>query len=177
MVYSLLQMQQRQTDNPETIEHLQAASQRVESIAALHEQLMKSKSGVNFKVFVTDLIDSIIKCLLVQKQVTTHLSIEPVKLPVNHYFSLSLILNEWITNSLKYLQVNEQKIMIHLNMVNRDGGIDIEYFDNGNPVFEESEKTGLGVHILHLLCRQINATLQKGGKGIYHYLLFIPHGK
>ena len=40
MVYSLLQMQERRTDNEEVIEHLQAARLRVESIAALHNQLL-----------------------------------------------------------------------------------------------------------------------------------------
>ena len=41
MIFSLLQMQERRTDNEEVIEQLQAARLRVESIAALHNQLLQ----------------------------------------------------------------------------------------------------------------------------------------
>lgn len=55
MIFSLLQMQERKSDNPTTIENLKAARLRIESIAVMHEEMMLQEDFVDFKGFCTDL--------------------------------------------------------------------------------------------------------------------------
>ena len=43
-------------------------------------------------------------CLATDRPVVTHLVTEAVELSVNSYFVLSLILNEWVTNTVKYAE-------------------------------------------------------------------------
>lgn len=177
MIFSLLQMQERRTDNEEVIEQLQAARLRVESIAALHNQLLSSPQGLDLGAYLKTLISTVVSCLANDKQVVTHLITEELHLPTNNYFALSLILNEWVTNSIKYAGSAEGLLEVSVTVRNRPGEVGIEYFDNGpvgNSPSNPADSSGLGSQIISLLSRQLGATLNTRPNNPYHYELCIP---
>ena len=55
MIFSLLHLQERRTDNEEVIENLQAARLRVESIAALQTQLLRNPDVPDLTAFLKQL--------------------------------------------------------------------------------------------------------------------------
>jgi len=177
MIFSLLQMQERRTDNEEVIEQLQAARLRVESIAALHNQLLSHPQGLDLGAYLKTLISAVVSCLTNDKQVVTHLVTEELHLPTNHYFALSLILNEWVTNSIKYAGNDDGLLEVNVKVKNRAGEVCIEYFDNGaagNSPSNPADSSGLGSQIISLLSRQLGATLNTRPDNPYHYELCIP---
>lgn len=182
MVYSLLHMQERRTDNEEVIEHLQAARLRVESIAALQNQLLRNPDVPDLTAFLRHLVSVVVSCLADDQRVMTHLAIEPVQLSVNSYFALSLILNECITNSVKYAQVPpRQALEVNVTVKPRPDGICVEYYDNGcppeaPPPAAGPDGSGLGTQIISLLSQQLRATLSHPPGVPYHYQLLIPPG-
>ena len=176
MIYSLLQMQERKTDNEETIENLQAARLRVESIAALHNQLLNAKSGVDFASYLKGLIGTVVSCLSDDKRVITHISSDEISIPVNSYFALSLILNEWVTNSIKYASTEANLLELNVSIKNVADEVCIEYSDNGINDKTAPSTAGLGTQIIQLLSRQMNARLTTLHGNPYHYQLCIAHG-
>ena len=180
MIFSLLQMQERRTDNEEVIEQLQAARLRVESIAALHNQLLGNPSKLDLADFLKQLISAVVDCLANDRKVVTHIQTEALHLPVNSYFALSLILNEWVTNSIKYARPWPATDAIELNVAvqNRSGEVRIAYSDNGQPTEAPAHSarmpSGLGTQIVVLLTRQLGATLHTAPDAPFHYELRIP---
>lgn len=175
MIFSLLQMQERRTDNEEVIEQLQAARLRVESIAALHNQLLSNPQGLDLGAYLKTLISTVVSCLANDKQVVTHLVTEELHLPTNNYFALSLILNEWVTNSIKYAGTAEGLLEVSVRVKNKPGQVCIEYFDNGPAAaLAAHSSSGLGSQIIALLSRQLGATLHTSPANAYRYELCIP---
>ena len=174
MIFSLLQMQERRSVNPETIENLQAARLRIESIAALHNQLLNN-NGLDFTKYLQGLISSAVNCLANEKKIVTHIAADTNELSTNNYFPLSLILNEWVTNSVKYAHSKDDMIELNISIKKIEEEICVEYFDNG--IRQQPQPEGLGTQIINLLCRQIKGKLTTLNDNSYHYQLCIPYGK
>ena len=182
MVFSLLHMQERRSDNEEVIEQLQAARLRVESIAALQTQLLRNPAVPDLTAFLKQLISAVVGCLATDRPVVTHLATEAVDLPVNSYFALSLLLNEWVTNTIKYAEPPaDHAIEVNVSVKPQGPDVLVEYFDNGRRVpaatpVPEAEAAGLGTQIIALLSQQLGAELTTRPSQPYHYELRIPHG-
>ncbi len=174
MIFSLLQMQERQTESEEVIEHLQTARLRVESIAALHNQLLRTPDGLDLGPYLRGLISGVVTCLANDKQVVTHLQTDVLHLPERAYLPLSLILNEWVTNSIKYAQPASGPLEISVYVQRQATQVCVQYHDNGAPD-AGAPAPGLGTQIIGLLTRQLGATPISIPGQPYHYELCIPH--
>ncbi len=175
MIYSLLEMQERKTENEETASNLQAAKLRVESVAMLHNQLLKGKENLDFGTFIKSLIAAVVRCLSDDVRVVTHLETEEIHVPENAYFALSLVLNEWVTNSIKYAANADHMVEINVRIRNTEKEVCIEYSDSGDGIVSTKTESGLGTQIVKLLTRQMGATLRFQHNHPFHYELCIPN--
>ena len=174
IIIGLLNMQQRKALSEETINSLQNAKLRIESIAQLYDQLSYNTNNVDFKKYVTHLMKHIIDCTETEYRVTTNLTIEDIIIPLNYNFSIGIILNEWITNSIKYANPkDDDTLILSLSILQSNSEVDIEYFDNGELEAQKDMKTGIGSQIVTLLTKQMNAKLLETSKS-FHYKLKIP---
>lgn len=174
ILFSLLRMQERRTEHPEVLEQLQAARLRVESIAALHNQLMRQPDALPLAEFLRTLVSTVVACLANDRQVVTHLQTDAVPLPPDSYFPLSLILNEWVTNSIKYADTAGQVLEITIRVSPTPDGSCLSYADNGHPPAAADAPAGLGTQIIGLLARQLRASLHTAAAHPYHYTLCLP---
>jgi two-component sensor histidine kinase len=177
LIFSLLNMQERKAENPDTIENLQKARLRIESIAGLHDQLGRNDNqDVNFNEYINNLIQTIIDCIETEHKVITNLDIQHIIVPHNYYFSVGLILNEWITNSIKYAQT-QSPLVLSIKMRQLEHTVEIEYHDNGAVASTPSTKIGLGKEIITLLTKQMKGKLTSIGNNPFHYILTIKNGQ
>lgn len=175
LIFSLLNMQERKSDNPDTIENLQKAKLRIESIAGLHDQLSKNNNqNVDFNVYTHQLVQTIVACIETEHKVITNLDIRKITVPHNYYFSIGLILNEWITNSVKYANTSTP-LVLNIKMLQQGNSIDIEYFDNGKVNTNDHKANGLGKEIILLLSQQMKGKLTYPPNNPYHYFLTIQN--
>ena len=172
IIFSILQMQERTIDNEETLKHLQEARFRIESIAELHEQLLSNNNNINFQKYLTRLIYNILNSTVgVDTQNTKiNLQVGDVFIPPNSILPLALIINEWITNTLKYAQpADSDTLNLYLNISQTNRQVSIHYKDNGAPV--QNYTPGFGSYIADLLCKQINAQLSRNPNNSFDYQL------
>ncbi len=173
-IQSLLQLQSRQTENEEVAASLQIAQMRVECMALLHNMLLRGHGHLSFKAYAETLIKEIVSSYATEKEINFTLDVEDSPLPETFYVPLSLILNEWVTNSVKYAQTDDRILRLFLSVKKEnDGPILIGYYDNGVlPQKPAVPQEGLGSQIIRMLSRQMRATLIQ--KPLFHYKITLP---
>lgn len=174
MIMSLVYMQERNSDIDEVKENMQTIRLRIESIAELHEQLMAQADEVDLKKYVQHLVANLSNLLSDDKNVITYLEIQPITVSQKISFPLGLIINEWITNSIKYAQPVTTPLTISLEIVSGNNELKVHYKDNGKPQTEKSNTKSLGLDIVNLLKAQLNATEQTNTENSFAYNLIIP---
>ncbi len=174
MIMSLVYMQERNTKTNEAKENLQNIRLRIEGISDLHQQLMEQAEKVDLKKYVHLLVNNVSNLLGLEKDVTTHLDIEAITVPQKIGFPLGLILNEWVTNSVKHAILANDFIAITIHIQNFDNNIIVHYRDNGVAQNLTTEKKSLGLDIVKLLIAQLKGTLVSSPNNRYDYTLTIP---
>ncbi len=169
-ISSLLRLQGRRTDQPETRMALQEAERRVRSIAVVHEVLSREPGE---EVAFDDITRSIV--VLVEDTV---LALHPVEivvhgdlgvLPTDIATPLALALTELLTNAVEHAFVgfggpdNDHVGVVTLNLSHADDVAVAEIRDNGRGVSEEFSldvATSLGLSIVRDLIRvQLGGTI------------------
>lgn len=165
IISSLLNLQQGIEEDSRSKKVLTDAQGRIQSMALVHEMLYRKNEvkKIDFKVYTEELVSSIIHSF------ASHDTTINYKIEYNHEsfdleltVPLGLILNEAITNSVKYAFVGKEdgEILIQLKpidqkiqqLVIKDNGIGIpaEYL-NGN-------KETLGIELINILSEQLRGS-------------------
>lgn len=174
MISSLVYMQERNSNTQEVKDNMQNISLRIESIANLHNQLMEQLDTVDLKTYIHQLITNVSQLLGDNKKIITNLEIQSFTIPQKVSFPLGLIINEWITNSVKYATPIAAPLNIFIEILNDNNQIKVVYKDNGIPQTSKGNKKSLGLDIVALLTAQLQANLVINKENIFAYHLTIP---
>ncbi|MEB3283094.1 MAG: PAS domain S-box protein [Lyngbya sp.] len=140
---------------------------RIQSMALIHEQLYQSADlgQVNFGDYIHRLVENLFFSLGdTQGLVKSVVDVEPIQINLETAIPCGLLINELITNALKhafpdgrtgeiyveFYQDSEQKL--HLKI--RDNGVGI------SPDIDWENLTSLGLKLVHILSKQLRATVQ-----------------
>lgn len=144
---------------------LKETQNRIYSIASVHELLYNSDSfiQVSFEEYGENLIRRIREMFTSsdQKVEITH-EIEANEININQAIPLGLLLNELITNSFKHAFVGKEKGIIHINVAEKDGIVEVEYMDDGVgfDVQKFDESNTLGITLIKTLIKQLEADFE-----------------
>lgn len=122
IISSLLNMQLKNIGDEKYSNIIKDALGRVKSIALIHEKLYKADSlaKINFSEYIREIITYISRYYFNEScEVNFHYAIENITLDLDRSISLSLIVNEIVTNSLKYAFGGMEKGNIFVSF-NRD---------------------------------------------------------
>lgn len=164
MLKSLFYLQSRATKNPETKMILAESQTRLQSMALVHKHLYNESDFVhlNFPLFLTEMLSELSRTFL-DKSRNTEIEVHGhcTDLDSAKAIPLALIMNELVTNSLKYAfsEVADPKIIINISQ--RQNVLLIEYLDNGKGLDAEFDinKGGFGYKIMNILSQQIDANI------------------
>jgi PAS domain S-box-containing protein len=105
IVSSLLRMQSRKVENLQTFTVLQEAQNRVQSMALIHEQLYQSSdlTEIDLNEYLHSLVNNLFRSYGISyDQVALSIITHDTYLNLNAAISCGLIINELVSNSLKY---------------------------------------------------------------------------
>ncbi len=105
VITGLLSLQTVNIDDPKIKELFGYSQMRIQSMALIHEMLYQSKSisTINYQNYIKELINSLILSFKGNEhKIKTHLSVPSINLNIDTAITLGLIINEIITNALKY---------------------------------------------------------------------------
>jgi len=159
LISSLLNLQigSIQEDNAKHI--LEAGRDRVQILAILHEKLYETGNldSLPMNVFVGELLNSLMDAYNTkEKTIDMDINIESIVLDSKKAVSLGLILNEAVTNSIKYAFPDkiENNNTISISMIVENKIILLTIKDNGIGIFDiDKVKEGntLGMQLIFLL--------------------------
>lgn len=175
MILSLVYMQEKKSRTDETKASLQDIRLRIENIAAMHQQLIEQNSDVvDLKKYVMQLVNSVASLVSNGQSVFTHLDIDEITISSKQSFPMGLLLNEWVTNSIKYANPSNEVMAVYISVKKENDKILIQYNDSGKAVNKENIQPGLGMNIINLLITQIDGELQRDETNYFKYKLTIP---
>jgi len=171
VISSLLKLQSRYIQDNRVIEMLKESQNRVRSMALVHEQLYQSKdlSNIDFAEYIQNLAHNLFQAYEVNAAgIKLETNIARCELNVDTAVPCGLIINELVTNSLKYafLGKTEGKINIDFNL-NNNGVWVLVVSDTGVGFPKDLDYRNartLGLRLVGALVRQIrgNITLVEG---------------
>jgi PAS domain S-box-containing protein len=167
IVSSLLQMQSRRTEDPQATAILRDSQNRIASIALVHEKLYRSEdlANIDFAQYIADLTTYLFDSYNVNSNdIRLQTQVEDLSLDIETAIPCGLIINELVSNALKYAFSSncegEIKIFFCQDtnhtcvLIIRDNGV-------GLPEgFETSKTKTLGLSLVQGLVKQLRGQLE-----------------
>jgi two-component sensor histidine kinase len=176
MVNSLLKFQSREIEDEKIIRMFKDAQNRVLSMSLLHEKMYNSKDlqHVGIKEHLTLLINDIVKSYAIGKNIKLDVDIEDVDIGMRTLVPIGLIVNEMITNTLKYAFETEKGGTITVNLRLLDSKqYELIIGDDGEGLSSEKKAEGLGTKLIQIFSKQLNGTMTKlDQSGTFYKLVF-----
>ena len=123
IVMSLLKSQARYIDNESALTAIHDSQHRVHAMSLIHQKLYNSDnvSTIDMELYIHELASYLGDSFNVGHRIRFEYFIEPLEMDVSQSVPLGLILNEAITNSLKYAFPGDRKGIITISLSNTTG--------------------------------------------------------
>ncbi|MDF2451776.1 MAG: hypothetical protein K0S26_1280 [Bacteroidota bacterium] len=179
IISSLLTLQANSADNAKLTEYLTQSQNRIQSLSALHELLYDTNSPleINMKEYIEKVLDFHRDILRTKgENISIVTGIEQINFPTKLAVPLALIINELVTNSIKYAFKDKNTGQIKVELIpeiSRNWQIIIS--DNGSGLPDETErrKDSLGLKLVKIMTKQIKGILlMKNENGAVFNIIF-----
>lgn len=155
IISSLLNLQARYIKDEKILNMFKESQSRINSMALIHERLYRSKDlvKINFPEYVRSLAAGLFSSYSVSSDdVTLEIDIKDVELDLDLAISCGLVLNELLSNALKYAFPNGRKGKIKVSLYEVNGNeVELVVGDNGiglPEVFDFQKTESLGFQII-----------------------------
>jgi two-component sensor histidine kinase len=165
IISSLLHLQAHKGQNPQDL--LQQSQDRIQAMAIIHEKLYKSDNlqAISLAEYIENLVTYFQQTYsLEQRKIRVETHLEHIHLDIDKLIPCGLILNELLTNSIKYAFKEHEKGTIAIWAKMKDNRCVIEIKDDGVGLPETlnlKQHKSLGLRLVDGLVRQI--------KGVWDY--------
>jgi len=179
IISSLLHLQAHKGQNPQDM--LQQSQDRIQAMAIIHEKLYKSDNlqSISLADYIENLLNYFEKTYaLEQKNIQVQTTLENIHLDIDRLVPCGLILNELITNAIKYAFTEKHTGIISVWASLQAGVCILEIKDNGVGLpadFNPQKAKSLGLRLVDGLVKQIKGAWEyKTENGSLFQIRFEP---
>jgi two-component sensor histidine kinase len=177
-VASLLRLQSDAQADPALSGILQDAGGRVQSMMVLYDRLYRSDSAdeLSLREYLLSLVDEIADIFPRLESIRVETRIEDMLLGTKILSPLGIIVNELITNAIKYAFAGRDRGLISIGASRREGLATIVFEDDGiglpeSVTFEQT--TSFGMQLVKMLVEQIRGSIAiERGRGTRYVIQF-----
>ena len=164
-IASLLSIQANSLKEPLAISALEDAKSRVKSMMVLYDKLfLASNSGkISLREYIPALLDEIIRNFPNGRLVQVKTEIHEIIMDANTLQPLGIILNELVTNVMKYAFPERNNGTIHVSATKCESAVQISVQDDGIglPEYMDFDKsTGFGLQLVQSLTLQMKGEIR-----------------
>ncbi|MCQ6957007.1 histidine kinase dimerization/phosphoacceptor domain -containing protein [Mucilaginibacter aquariorum] len=176
-VMCLLESQAAYLEN-DALKAVESSQLRIYAMSLIHQKLYQSEDikTVDMAIYLPEFIGYLKDSLGTGNRIFFELEIEPLKFGVAYAVPLSLIINEAITNAIKYAFPNNEKGIISVKMSRNGKFISMVIADNGIGIAREQlngTTNSLGLKLINGLVDDIQGKITfKNDKGTHIQILF-----
>lgn len=166
VVSSLLSLQQRQSKDSTTQQALQEGRDRVKAMSLIHQNLYQDNNlvGVPVKPYIDTLAKNLVFNYKVEdKKIAVLTDIDDLKLDVDTIIPFGLIINELISNALKYAFDNKDDGEINISLKLKEEVLLLTVEDNGvglPDTFSIDKVSSLGYRLIKSFSQKLKAELK-----------------
>ena len=155
-IKGLLMLQSYSLSDPSAKNAIEEAGSRIDSMLLLYNQLYISEdvNEVVFNDYLSLLVDQIIATH--HRTVELEKKITECRLPVKTASTLGIVINELITNTMKYAYSVEETLRIGISLEQDSGYMVLIIEDNGVKTVETKTEPGTGLNLVEKLVEQID---------------------
>lgn len=170
VVISLLNTQSAYLNDPQASAAIRQSQHRMQSISLIHQKLYQSESRalINIQDYTRELVQYLQQNFETGSRITFKQHIADIELDVLRAVPVGLILNEAITNAIKYAFPADKHGCITIELSGDDNGdLKLTVTDDGiglPPEFDIDLCKSLGINLIKGMCKQISGQLAIQGK-------------
>lgn len=187
VISSLMSLQKSFVKNPQLTQILEESQSRIATMSYIHESLYRHTdfSSISFSEYLERLSTNLISSYSTPDcDVQLNTSLEDVFLTLDQAIPSGLIVNELVSNALKYAFVGKKEGVVVLRVAKVLEKIEIEVSDNGWGLpenFDINKGDTLGLYLIQALTEQLGAELvvksnERGAKGSSFLIRFEAQG-
>lgn len=159
MILSLIRLEQTQKNDKHIVNALQEVEHRVKVLSDLYQLLYaNSAAKIELNRFIRSICLSLTEAFSARKEVYINLELEPVILDAKRASSLGLIVNELVTNALKYAVSKAKQTNIDIKLAKRGQNLELSVSDDGSGLpenFDPVDSGSFGLHLVEILADQL----------------------
>lgn len=169
IVSSLLALQSAQLTDANAVNVLHESQNRVHSMSMIHQKLYQGTnlSTIEMNDYFHNLGTHVLDSFGMEEQVNLVYLVKTLELDVDTAIPLGLIVNELLTNAMKYAFPDKRKGEMKLVLEKKDKELlYLEVSDDGigQNRNEKTKGTGFGMQLVNLLCRQLQGEMNHSTK-------------
>ncbi len=164
---SLLHLQSRQITDETALDAVREGQNRVDAMGLIHQKLYMGDNlaAVEMQDYLKNLGDTLLDSFgLDDGRVKIDCQVEPMHLDVDTAIPLGLIVNELVTNSLKYAFPNERAGTVEIALWKDGAGkLCLKVADDGagkNAVLDAKNSTAFGTQLVQMLSKKLKGQLE-----------------
>lgn len=180
VVCSLLNLQAEHIQHPETLRAFAESRARIQSMALVHEKIYRDTSlaSIDFSDYLRELTSQLFHNYKISlQQIALRLELTPVAFSLDAAIPCSLIVNELVSNALKYAfpPGRTGEILVRLGR-EEDGTVQLEVADNGVGLpagYDWTQSQSLGLRLVRMLTHQLHGQVHLiPGPGVHYRIAF-----
>ena len=166
VISSILNLQSSYVSDEKVLSILRESQNRIKSMAIIHEKLYRTKdfSNIKFSEYVENLAESLVRTYEYNEaEIEIKFDLEEVLLNLDMAIPCGLIINELISNLLKYAFKPNEKGVIEIGLSEKEGEVVLRIADNGIGIPKEIDfrKTEtLGLQLVNTLTQQLEGEIE-----------------
>lgn len=165
VISSLLYMQSSKLNNPDLDSAFQDAIRRIDSMGLLYDKLYRSENyaTLGVKDYLAHLIEDVLKVFPRGKNIKLEMQIDEFIVSPLVIFPLGIIINEILTNIMKYAFIEKFAGIIQITLKKSQNDVVLVIQDNGSgfPVgFDPDKQDGFGISLINMLVVQLDGSLK-----------------
>jgi two-component system, sensor histidine kinase PdtaS len=180
IVISLLNTQSVYLENSEALEAIRESQHRMHSISLIHQKLYQSDNIALIKMdeYISELMQYLWDSFNAAQNIEMALDIKPIRIDVVQAVPIGLILNEAVTNAIKYAFPPEAEGRITVSLIEYGKEkIALTISDNGcglPPDFKIENCTSLGMCLIKGLSKQLQGEVKISSAGGLSIRVIMP---
>jgi len=176
MVSSLMNLQLHKLKDHPSAEMIRSGKFRVEAMSMIHQKLYSQDhtTQIAFKEYIEELTQNLVYSY--NQGVRLVLKVVPVQLSIDLAIPLALIINELVTNALKYAFDSAAEVdpIVELSLYSDNQELYLKVNDNGAGMNEKENIDAFGLQLVHSLVDQIDGEISMTNeKGVF-WTLKVP---
>ncbi|MEQ9098474.1 MAG: histidine kinase dimerization/phosphoacceptor domain -containing protein [Imperialibacter sp.] len=180
-ISSMLNMQARRLIDRTARISVREGRDRVKAMALVHQKLYEEETfdAVLMKNYINTLVRNILSSYSDEYlPLNTSLTVNDVKMDFERAVLIGLIINELVSNAIKYAFVNSPNPVLRISMKQKNGHIVLDIADNGRGLpagFELDKNSSFGLKLVRSCVADLDATFTiKSAQGA-RFVVRIPY--